>query len=387
VNRRDFLKSTTSASLLAQSKVLGANDRVRIGLIGAGGRGNFLAGLLASLPGNELVSACDVYEPRRQAAAKKMGSQAEATGDYRRVLDRRDVDAVVIATPDHWHTPMTLEAVAAGKDVYVEKPVTHHLSEGDALVAGVEKSGRVVATGTQQRSWDHFILARQLIESGRLGQIAFVRSYWYQNYLHARPPAAIDPAHLDWDKWLGPAPRQPFDLIRLRRWRLFWDFGGGVFTDLMTHWIDVIQWYMNSPLPKSVHAVGSTHALKGVETPDTVTATILFPNHYTVLYYGSMIGRLEGGGIVFRGTRGMMTLTRDGFEVYGEPETGSGEKLPPPDIVMRSTGDGTLTNLANWLDCIRSRKTPNANVRAGVEAARTSHWANVAMREHRVVES
>ena len=155
----------------------------------------------------------------------------------------------------------------------------------------------------------------------------------------------------------------------------------------MTHWIDVIQWYMNSPLPKSVHAVGSTHALKGVETPDTVTATILFPNHYTVLYYGSMIGRLEGGGIVVRGTRGMMTLTRDGFEVYGEPETGSGEKLPPPDIVMRSTGDGTLTNLANWLDCIRSRKTPNANVRAGVEAARTSHWANVAMREHRVVES
>jgi len=153
----------------------------------------------------------------------------------------------------------------------------------------------------------------------------------------------------------------------------------------MTHWIDVIQWYMNSPSPKSVLATGSTHAVRGVETPDTVTATILFPNNYTVLYYGSMIGRLEGGGIVFRGSRGMMTLTRDGLEVWGEPETGGGEKLPEPDIVVRSTGDGTLTNLKNWLDCMRSRNTPNAHVRAGVEAARTSHLANLAMRENRVI--
>ncbi len=385
MNRRDFLKSTTTAPLLAQNRVLGANDRIRIGLIGAGGRGNLLARSLATLPGNELVAACDVYEPRRLAAAQKMGSPAQATGDYRRVLDRRDVDAVVIATPDHWHTPMTLEAVAAGKDVYVEKPVTHSLSEGEGLLAGVEKSGRVVATGTQQRSWEHYLLAKQLIHSGRLGQITFVRTYWYQNYLRTSNPTTIDPAHLDWEKWLGPAPAQPFDLARFRRWRLFWDYGGGVFTDLMTHWIDVVQWYMNSPSPKSVQASGSTHAMQGVDTPDTVTATILFPSNYTALYYGSMIGRLEGGGIVFRGTRGMMSLTRDGFEVYGEPETGSGEKLPEPDIVMRSTADGTLTNLKNWLDCIRSRKTPNADVRAGVEAARTSHLANSAMRENRVI--
>ncbi len=383
MNRRNFLKGATTAPLLAQSSVLGANDRIRVGLIGAGGRGNLLAGLLARVPGNQLVAACDVYEPRRLAAAEKMGSPAEAVADHRRLLDRRDIDAVVIATPDHWHTPMTLEAVAAGKDVYVEKPVTHRLEEADQLLAGVEKSGRLVATGTQQRSWDHYLLAKQLIDGGRLGQVTFVRTYWYQDYLHARPPAPVDPAHLDWDKWLGPAPRQPFDLTRFRRWRLFWDFGGGVFTDLMTHWIDVVQWYLASPSPKSVQASGSTHAVKGVQTPDTVTATILFPNNCTVLYYGSMIGRLEGGGIVFRGTKGMMSLTRDGFEVYGEPETGSGEKLPPPDMVVRSTGDGTLTNLKNWLDCIRSRQTPNASLRAGVEAARTSHLANAAMRENR----
>ena len=373
--------------MLAPQRALGANERVRIGLIGTGGRCQYLGGVLKNLAGAEIVGACDVYEPRRLEAAQKMGPQARPAADYREILDRRDVDAVVIGAPDHWHTPMTLDAVAAGKDVYVEKPVTHDLGEGEKLIAGVEKSGRVVATGTQQRSWDHYLLAKQVIESGRLGPIALVQCYWYQNFLRRlRPDPEIDSSKLDWERWLGPARRQPFDPIRFRRWRFFWDYGGGIFTDLMTHWIDVIQWFLNSPSAKSIQASGATHALRAWECPDTVNASILFPNNYTVVYYGTMVGSLEGGGIIFRGSEGMMKLTRDGFAVYREGQIApENTALPEPSIQVKNSGDGTIACLQNWLDCIRSRKVPHAHIRAGVEAARTAHLANEAMRSGKMI--
>jgi predicted dehydrogenase len=383
--------TSAAAGSLASGRALGANDRIRIGLIGTGGRCMGLAGILKSLPGAEIVAACDVYEPRRLSAAERMGPQAKPETDYRAVLDRPDIDAVVIGTPDHWHAPMLLEAVAAGKDVYCEKPVTHKLSEGDRLIAGVEKSGRVVATGTQQRSWAHYLQAKDLVQSGKLGQVTLAQCYWYQNYLNrgARPAdrgSGIDAAKLDWKRWLGPAPEQPFSEIRYRRWRWFWDFGGGALTDLMTHWIDVIQWYMESPALQSVQAFGAIHAVKELECPDTVNACMQFPNNYTAIYYGTMTGSIEDGGIVLRGTDATMNLTRQGFTIYreGAPRV-PGTYLPAPEMVVPSAGDGTRTNLENWIDCIRSRKLPNAHIRAGVEAARTSHLANQALRERRVI--
>jgi predicted dehydrogenase len=388
VNRREFV-STAAGTVLAGSRVLGANDRVRIGLIGTGGRCMYLARLLKGLPGNEVVAACDVYEPRRLAAVENMGLQTTPASDYRQVLDRNDVNAVVIGAPDHWHVPMTLDAVAAGKDVYCEKPITHAIEEGDKLIAGVEKSKRVVATGTQQRSWDHYLLARQMVQGNRLGQITLAEMYWYQNYLHTSwqdPEAEIDPSRLDWKSFLGSAPDQPFDLVKYRRWRFFWDFGGGAFTDLMTHWIDVVQWFLNSPSPSSVNASGATYALHDLQCPDTVNASIQFPQNYIAAYSGTMVSSLEDGGIVFRGTDGVMKLTRNGFWVYREANHNRNDRvLPEPDIVVKSTGDGTRTNLENWLDCVRSRAVPNANVRAGVEAARTSHLANLAMRQAKVI--
>ena len=145
---------------------------------------------------------------------------------------------------------MTLDAVAAGKDVYCEKPVTHRIEEGDQLIQGVESSKRVVATGTQQRSWDHYILAKQLIDTGRLGKVTSVQTWWFQNYLKHVPTPEINARDLDWKAWLGSAPDQPFTDLKYRRWRFFWDFGGGAFTDLMTHWIDAVQWIMESPNPK-----------------------------------------------------------------------------------------------------------------------------------------
>jgi predicted dehydrogenase len=387
VNRREF--NTLAGTLLAGRRVLGANDRVRIGLIGTGGRCMFLADLLKDLPGTEIVAACDVYEPRRLRAVDRMGPQTRPASDYREVLDRSDVDAVVIGAPDHWHVPMTLDAVIAGKDVYCEKPITHTLDEGDKLIAGVEKSKRVVATGTQQRSWDHYLLAKELIQGKRLGQITLAEMYWYQNYLAPSQPDAepeIDPGRLDWKRFLGSAADQSFQVTKYRRWRFFWDFGGGIFTDLMTHWIDVVQWYLGSPSPTAVEASGATHALHDLQCPDTVNASILFPQNYTATYSGTMVSSLEDGGIVFRGSEGIMQLTRSGFWIYREGNHHRSDRnLPDPDIVVKSTGDGTRTNLENWLECIRSRALPNAHVRAGVEAARTSHLANLAMRQGKVI--
>jgi predicted dehydrogenase len=381
VNRRNFV-TTAAGTIAAAGRIPGANDRIRVALIGTGGRCNGLATHLKSIPGNEVVLACDVYPPRREAMCEKMGPQAKPVHDYRKVLDSRDVDAVVIAAPDHWHTRMVLDAVAAGKDVYCEKPVTHSVAEGEPLIAGVEKSGRVVATGTQQRSWEHFIQARQLVQDGKLGQIALAECYWYQNYHVQRRGDPIDASKVDWKTWLGGAPDQPYSELKYRRWRWFWDFGGGAFTDLMTHWIDVIMWYMNSPSPRTVQAFGATHVNREFECPDTVSAAIEFPNNYTAIYNGTMIESLEDGGIVLRGTEAMMKLTRSGFDIYQEGK-GRGSQLPPPELSVKSAGDGTKSNLANWLDCVRSRKQPNANIRAGVEAARTSHLANQAMREGR----
>ena len=181
MNRRTFFSIAAATGLLARQRVMGANERVRVGLIGSGGRGTYVAGLAAKVRDCEVVATSDVVAGRREATAAKVGTQAKTVADYRQILDDREIDAVIIGSPDHWHARMILDAVAAGKDVYCEKPVTHDLSEGDKLIAGVEQSKRVVATGTQQRSWAHFILAKQLIDSGQIGQVVIAQTYWYQN--------------------------------------------------------------------------------------------------------------------------------------------------------------------------------------------------------------
>ena len=340
----------------------------------------------------------DVYAPRSRRARGQLGIGPGGPGDYQGILLDGDIDAVVIATPDHWHARMTAEAVAAGKDVYVEKPVTHSLAEGDPLLAAVEESGRVVATGTQQRSWDHFIEAKRLVDGGELGQVTFAGCHWSQNHLPAGPEGAadIDTSELAWDGWLGPAPKRPFDPARFHFWRMFWDFGGGSVTDLMSHWIDVVQWYLGSSAAVETCASGASHVHAWFEVPDTVTATMVFPEGYSATFQGNLTFGLPGCGIVFHGDRAMLKVDRTGYSLYEEgrmPFEAPG--LPEPAIRVRAEaassgaermdGTGTAANLRNWLDCIRSGATPRANLRAGVEAANTAHRVNVAIRERRVV--
>src|SRR5437899_5721473 len=195
MDRRRFLGSSLTASAgvlagprLASARVVGANDRIRVGVIGTGGRARGLMRQLKDLPGAQMVAVSDVYEPRALEAAEIAGGGPARHLDYRKILDDKEIDAVLIGAPDHWHKTMTLDAVAAGKDVYVEKPVSHSIDEGAAMVAAVEASKQVVQTGTQQRSWDHWILGKQIVESGKLGQVTFVKTYWYQLQSLQAPP-------------------------------------------------------------------------------------------------------------------------------------------------------------------------------------------------------
>jgi len=381
--RRAFLTAASGLVIgarLAASNAWGAADKIRIGVIGTGGRARSLMGLLKKLPGNEMVAVCDVYEPRMLQAVEIAGPGAKKVADYRRILDDREIDAVVIGTPDHWHKTIALDAVAAGKDVYVEKPVSHTIAEGAEMVKAIEASKQIVQTGTQQRSWDHWVLGKQIVDSGRLGQITFVHTYWYQ---HATPGPypAVSLEQLDWKRWLGAAPDQPFRPERFFQWRHFWDYGGGCLTDLMTHWIDVVHWYMGVEAPLTAAAIGHNYNIKLWEAPDTVNATLEFPKNFMAAYLGTYVSRVDDGGLEFRGDKATLKIDREHLAVYRDDAAWApGTMAPPPDIYVRSSGDGTLTHLENWLDCILTRKQPNAHIRVAHQAARTSHLANAALR-------
>jgi predicted dehydrogenase len=387
--RRTFLTAASGVALastrLAASTVQGANDRIRIGIIGTGGRARGLMNQLKPLAGVELAAVCDVYEPRMMQALEIAGSQAQSVGDYRRILDNRNIDAVLIGAPDHWHKTMTLDAVAAGKDVYVEKPISRTLEEGVEMVRAVEASKQVVQTGTQQRSWDHWILGKQIIDSGRLGQITFVHTYWYQQ-AGTGLGGSVDVSKLDWKAWLGPAPDQPFDAQRFSQWRHFWDFGGGCLTDLMTHWIDVVHWYMGVDAPLTAVSTGNNYRIPTWDAPDTVNTSLEFPKNFMAAYLGTYVSRIDDGGLEFRGTQGTLKIDRGRLAVYRDnaPYV-AGTRLPEPEIFVRSSGDGSVAHLQNWLDCIRSRSKPNADIRTGHAAARTSHIANAALKGRRQV--
>jgi predicted dehydrogenase len=371
---------------LAPRTVLGANDRVRVGAMGTGGRCRGLLNHLKKLPGNEIVALADVYEPNLLRASEAVGAGAKQYKDYRAILDDKEIDAVVIGSPDHWHKQMTVDAVSAGKDVYVEKPVTHKLEEGAELVRAVEASKCVVQTGTQQRSWEHFRLGKEIVDAGKLGQINFVRAWWYQNYAAAARPKTLQFDKLDRRAWLGPAPEQELTPMKVAWWRWYWDFGGGALTDLMTHWIDVVHWYMGTPAPLAAMTSGQKYILEW-DCPDTVTCVLDYPKNYSVTYTGSMASNLEDGGLEIRGVKGMMKVDRNRLAFYAE----NGELIgrydsTEPEILIRSRGDGTIDHLKNFLDCVRSRETPSAPVRVGVDAARAAHLGNLALRKQRRVK-
>jgi predicted dehydrogenase len=375
LNRRAFLLTAASAA-----RVLGANDRVRVAGIGVGGRGAFDLGIAAKAENTEVVAVSDVYAPRLLEIRGKLAPNGQPYKDYREVLDRKDVDAVVIGTPDHWHVPMIMDAVGAGKDVYCEKPVSHSIQEGEKLLAAVSTSRQIVQIGYQQRSWPHYKDAREIFTSGRLGAVPLIQTSWYQRYAHGvRTP--IDASSVDWKGFLGSAPDQPFNPLRCSHWRWFWDFGGGHLTDLFSHWVDVVHWYTGESQPSSADATGTRNIFPEFECPDTITAIYEYPQGFNVVHTGSLSSAVEDGNIVFRGHDATMRLNRNGYAVFEERSNHSGPLLSAPSLVVDSPRDGTIDHMQNFLDCVRSRKTPNSPVASSVASAKAAHLGNIAYRK------
>lgn len=370
-DRRQFLVAG-GLTALAASRAFGANDTLRIGAIGCGGRMHSLLDAAEAAGGATIVAACDVYQPRMEDVKARTNDEAGLHSDYRQLLDRKDVDAVIIATPDHWHVQVATDAIAAGKDVYLEKPVTHTIEQGEPLIRAVRNSKHILQCGMQQRSWLHFQSAVDLIQAGNIGQITQIRTYWYQNYQDQKLKP-VDTELLDWKQWLGSAPQQPFSPEKFHIWRWFWDFGGGAFTDLFTHWIDVAQWAMKTDTPQRVNSMGEKFFFDKLQCPDTVQAMLLY-NGFQVGYEGTMVSSIDDGGLEFRGTEATLKITRAGFSIDRE-----GRRVQNPALSEHSIEEGTITHMRNFFACVRDRKEPNAPVEAGVAAARSGHLANKAL--------
>ena len=371
ITRRSFLVAS-GLTALASTRSYGANDKVQVGVIGAGQRIKQLLDAADKVAPYQIVAVSDVYGPHRDAIRERSNGLATTHSDYRELLEK-NLDAVIIAAPDHWHVPMAVDALKAGKDVFLEKPVTHTMEEGATLVRTVRSSKQILQCGMQQRSWTHFRDAVDLIQAGSLGRVVQVRTYWWQNYRRDWPKKAIDQQALDWKLWLGSAPDQPFSDEKFFHWRWFWNFGGGAMTDLFTHWIDVVHWAMKSDQPRQVYMLADKYIFDPWECPDTIQAALRYPG-FDVLYEGMMSSSIDGGGLEFRGTDATLKIDRTGFTVYREAVP----KEENPVLTGRSYRDGTIDHMENFFDCIKSRKEPNAPVETGVAAARAGQIANSA---------
>jgi predicted dehydrogenase len=395
-DRREFLSAAglaTAALLTETSRGFAANDTLQVGLIGVGGRCQHLLKSFPQLPNVRITAVCDLWDQNLAGAKKVADPKAFATKQHEELLARKDVDAVLIATPDHWHVPLTVAACQAGKDVYVEKPLTHDLSEGKAVIDAQNAHKRIVQVGTQQRSMPHIIKAHELLKAGTIGQIHKVHCTWNRNAARAqRYKDGIDPKTVDWKRFLGTAKEQPFDGYRFRQWRWFWDFGGGIFTDLMVHWIDVVHWFLDLDHPASAASVGDWFSAKDVwETPDTVQTLLRYPDKQVQVYFqGTFSSNRYGSMVEFMGTEATLYVDRGRYEVIPD----RGKKKPEPSSLVLGTGekgldfydkpDGELVHLLNWVECVRGRQKPTAPAEAGVSGASAAHLANQSLRSGQI---
>jgi predicted dehydrogenase len=406
--RRRFLKDslTAAAGLGAASFIPGtsgagtgraaAGDKLVVGLIGCKNMGWGDLEEFLKHPDVECAALCDVDEAvlngRAGDYAKLRGNKPVLCGDFRRVIDMKEIDAVIVATPDHWHCLQTTAACQAGKDVYVEKPLANSIAECDVMLKAARRYGRVVQVGQQQRSgalWKDMI---SFVRSGELGTVRSVRFWANFNYGAGRPavPDEPVPAGVDFDLWLGPAPRRTFNRNRFHGlWRLFWDYGGGLQTDWGAHLIDMGLWAMNiTGAPRSVSASGGIFASQGnaVETADT--QTVLYEFDDLLMTWEHNAGIQSGPynrnyGVAFTGTNGTLAADRDSWEVLPERD---GDKFRMEAVPQAKTDNRDRENhVADFIDCVRTRRRPAADVEIGRNAALYAHLGNIAYRTRRKI--
>jgi len=383
----------------AAPKAAAPSDKVVVGVMGVGGRGTFLTQLFASRPDVEVAYLCDVDSRKFHGAVKvvedKQGKTPKTLGDFRRILEDKNVDAMVCATPDHWHGMATVLACQAEKDIYVEKPASHNIWEGRKMVEAARKYHRVVQVGMQNRSNTYGRSARELIQSGKLGGVHLVRVY---NMLNRDPvegiPDSAPPPELDWDMWVGPGPLHSYNPKYFRR--VFWDFNGGLMTDDGVHQMDLARIALGLSYPKSVqHSGGKLHFKDLAETPDTTIATYEYDGLTLVFeqtvwtpymqktpdsiresltqfpdWYPFNATRIE-----IYGNKGMMILGRQGggWQLYDE----GGHKIATD---KQRHSEMQAAHVENFISCIRSRKRPNADIEEGHISAALCHMANISYR-------
>jgi predicted dehydrogenase len=383
MNRRHFALGALSA--LGASRIVGANERVRMGLIGSGGRGREDWGTFLKDPEVEPVAVCDVYAPFLAKGIAMTNDRAKPFTDFRRLLEQKDIDAVIVATPDHWHALMAVAACEAGKDVYCEKPLSLTVTDGRKMLDAARKHNRVVQTGSQQRSGSHYAAAVKLIQDGGIGEVHRIHCGMQRNIfpgLKATEMADGKMAGFDYEMWLGPAPKRPFDPFRcIYNFRWFWDYSGGQMTNWGAHHLDIARWIVGAEAASTVAGFGGRYALTdGGETPDVQQVTYQFPKVVVTWTVSEVAEGAKGVTLDVYGTKGSMTLLRGGFQVTPE-KVGSGkEKSPAMEALSMKGNDLNAAHARNFLDCVKSRKRPNADVEEGHRSAVMCHLGNISTR-------
>ncbi len=389
-SRRYFLSVSAAALAARAARAAGPNDRIRVGLIGSGGisRGDLTAFL--AFPEVDCPVVCDVDDARIAAGValveKLRNKRPDTVKDFRRVIDRKDIDVCLVCTPDHWHALPAVLACQAGKDVYCEKPLATTIAEGRAVVEAARRHQRVLQMGTQWRSGPHYQEAIEFVQSGKLGRIRQVRAWAYLDWVGGigHPPDGVPPPGADYDFWLGPAPQRPFNPNRFHfNFRWFWDYAGGLMTDWGVHLINLALWAMGPAPPRSVTSTGGKYVVDdNTETPDTQTAVYEFPT-YTLIWEHQMLGGVGLGGrphgLSFSGSEATLIVDGRGWEVIPEPKR---KNLVIKRVVdpQDRDSDGRKAHVGNFLECVRSRKDPVTNVEVGHFVTAVSALGNIALR-------
>ena len=380
VSRRRAIHLGAAMTAASYSRVMGANERVQLGLIGCGGRGTGVMGTFMNTNQVDVTAVCDIYGERIDRAQQK-ATKAQGFNDHRKLLESKNVDAVLIATPDHWHSGCAIDALNAGKDVYVEKPLTLTIEEGPPIVKAARVNNRICQVGMQQRSGQIYLQAkREYFDTGKLGKVTLARTWWHGNGAHlqkAPERLASQPSNLDWARFLGPVKWRDWDPQRFWNFRAYLEFGGGQVTDLFTHWIDVVHMFMGQDNPISASAAGGIlHYKDGRTAPDTINVLLEYPSEWTATFEATLAPGIKGAAVEMCGTLGKLLITRGQFEFQ------SIEKGAPP-VIVKSPRDQTIDHVENFLDCCRSRKLPNGDVYIGHRSAAASHLGNIAYLQRR----
>jgi predicted dehydrogenase len=366
LDRRAFLKANAlAATALSGARIDGANERIRCATIGTGGRGTYLTKQFVA-QGVEVAAVCDVYEPHLQEGLKEASPGAKSYEDYRRLLEDKSIDAVIIATPDHRHAQIFIDAVQAGKDVYVEKPLAHSVDEGFSMLEALRRTKCIAQIGTQRRSYPLYQDAKRIMDSGATGPVRLVNAWWTNSWgtLNNSPLEG----KLNWDLFLGSAPKRPVDASRYFNWLHYYDYSGGILIGQAAHIVDGVQWMMNSTYPLAVTCASGKPNIAGAEIPETCSMTVEFPGPYILVFtlgYQAMRYRMFNDQMQqFHGSKARFDLGRESYALYPQSldvDLKASQQRREPG----SFEPASHAHIANFLKSVRDRSEPIATIEMG----------------------